>query len=85
MTLNTPCAFIVREENKIHIVHIACLLQLKSMRVTQSKFTLKQTQKYFQMGAPAWWAGLRSAFDIDSFLHPIIKTFSSLARVPILC
>ena len=45
MPLNT-CAFVVRVENKLHIVHFACLLQLKYIPVMQSKFT-KSTPKIF--------------------------------------
>ena len=47
MPLNTTYALIIRVENKIHIVHIACLLQLKYMSVQ------KQTPKYFQTGGRA--------------------------------
>ena len=36
---NIPHFFLVRVENKMHIVYIACWLQLKYVRVMQSKFT----------------------------------------------
>ena len=44
------------EENKIHNIRIACLLQLKTMRIVQSKFT-KKTQNMFKQGARPWCAG----------------------------
>ena len=47
-----PFAFVVRVKNKIHIEHIPWLIQLKYMRVMQSKFT-KTTPKIFSNGGRA--------------------------------
>ena len=60
MPLNTPYA---RVENKIHNVHIAFLLQLKYMRVMQSKFTKTNPKIFSNRGARARCAGPGSAFD----------------------
>ena len=57
MPLNTPSAFIDRRvKNKILIIRIACLLhvQLKYMRVTESKFTKTNPKFFSNRGASAW-------------------------------
>ena len=46
MPTNTPYAFIVRVENKMHVVHIACLLQLFKVYA----FYAVIIYKYFQTG-----------------------------------
>ena len=73
-----PNISVVRFENKIHIVHIACLLQLKNMLVMQSKFTKTTPQNIFKQGGWHRCVGPGSAFkcfkckeQIKSFIQPL--------------
>ena len=50
--IHTLC-LVVRAENRIHIVNIVWLLQLKYMRVIQSKFTNRNPPKISNRGARA--------------------------------
>ena len=65
--IHTLC-FVVREENKVHIVNIVWWLQLQYMRVIQSKFTNTNPQKISNSGARARQAGAGSAFGIYAAL-----------------
>ena len=55
-----PYAFVVRVETKIHIVNIACLLQLYACYAV--KIYKKQSKRYFQTGGRARCAGPESVF-----------------------
>lgn len=50
MPVITPYAFILREENKIDIEHIECLLESKYLSVLCSQNLQNQTKSYFQTG-----------------------------------
>ena len=56
----TSHVFVVRVENKIHIVKIACGQQLKYMHFMHSKFT--QIKRKLKGEGGAWCAGPRSLF-----------------------
>ena len=72
--------FWVRVENKRHIINIACWLQLKYMRVMQSKFT-KTPPVFFQTGGahPVIRSWIRLCFEhqfiVEIKMHfiPLIK------------
>ena len=80
MALNTPYAFIIRVKNKIHIVHIACLLQLKYMRVRQSKFTKTNTKICSNEGGGVQCAGPGSAFELYRLIW--LLPFSTSSQDP---
>ena len=69
-TLHIPYIFIVRVENKIHIVNISCWLWLKYMRVKQSKFT--KSKPFFQTGRGERWTGPGSTFEHNVQVRKVV-------------
>lgn len=58
--------FVVKVENEIHIMHIACWLQLKNMRLLQFKI-IKTKLNYFQTGVGGGGARARFAGPVSAF------------------